>query len=75
MARTDPPFTVNVPQFVHDELRTLIDALAAEGAGKTNLVAALIHAASVAGARRALRKYKADEVAFRRNAPADGDTA
>jgi hypothetical protein len=40
----------------------------------SNLVAALIHAASVAGARRALRKYKADEVAFRRSAPSDHTT-
>jgi hypothetical protein len=66
MARTDPPLNTYVPQFVHDDLGALIDALAAEGAGKTNLVAALVHAATVAKARTALRRYKVDEVAFRR---------
>jgi hypothetical protein len=66
MARTDPPLNVKVPQFVHDELENLIAALEADDAGETNLVAALIHAASVASARRALRKYKVDEKAFRR---------
>ena len=73
MARSDPPLFVNVPQFVHDDLATLIDALAAEGAGKTNLVGALIHSASPAGAKRALRKYKVDDVAYRRAVAAGDD--
>jgi hypothetical protein len=66
MARTDPVLFTNVPQFVHDELDSLIEDLKAEGGSKTSLVGALIHAATVASARAALRRYKADEVDFRR---------
>jgi hypothetical protein len=66
MARTDPPIFVNVPQFVHDDLDVLIHELEAEDAGKTNLVGALIHQATIVSARRALKRYKVDEVAFRR---------
>jgi hypothetical protein len=69
MARTDPPITVKLPQFVYDKLEYLETELAADGASKTSLVATLIHAASVDAARRAIRKYRVEEVAFRRAKP------
>jgi hypothetical protein len=65
MARIDPPLYVNVPQFVHDDLDHLRTALAAEAANQTNLVGALIHAATVAQARSALGRYREDERAYR----------
>ena len=67
MARTDPPLYANVPQFVHDDLDALVQALEAEGCSKTSLVGALIHAARIAATRTALRNYKRDEVEFRRS--------
>ena len=66
MARTDPTLSVKVPQFVHDDLDNLVEALEDEDASETSLVGALIHAATVAAARTALRTYKKDVVAYRR---------
>jgi cellobiose-specific phosphotransferase system component IIA len=62
MARSDPPLQGKVPQFVHDELESLLQQLG-EGS-KTRLVAALIHAADAETAREALREY-AEELARR----------
>jgi hypothetical protein len=73
MARSDPPLNVRIPQFVHDDLGRLKEAMVAEAANDTNLVAALVHAAKAAQTRQALGKYRRDEAAYRR-AKADSTT-
>ena len=63
MARSDRGVEFRPPSFVREELDRLVLQLGGE-AGKTRLLAALIHDATLATARKALRKYS-DELARR----------
>ena len=56
MARKDKGVEARIPAFVHDELNALVKGLAGEG-NKTTLIAALIHQATVASAKKAVRDY------------------
>jgi hypothetical protein len=66
MARSDKAIVAKVPPFVHAKLDELVDALEAEDAGETSIVAALIVATTEASARKALRAYKAEAAAYRK---------
>ncbi len=63
MARSDRGVHFKPPEFVREELEDLVARLGGE-ASKTRLLAALVHAATLESARKALRRYS-DELARR----------